>query len=708
MLEKCENAIKKFITKGQFTKIKLILLVFVSICISIGMEYTIFRRWYPEFISKNRIMLVAVIIYLIGLHFIFKLNEMYEFIHKNRYKIACMFLLYVTIFQYSGSSIVNFNSEIQSHSDDRKYHTLLGTARRIRTDEWATSTTYILSQGEGQNKFSYFSDKLRGTSTDMFTVSNAPVKDILMLGRPFQIGFLLFGNSYGLSFYWYIRITAMMLGAYELLLILTNKKKKLSLAGAIVITFSAATQWWYCMDTLIWGQIILCLVDKFMNTDKKKTKVFCGLALVSACLSYIFVFYPAWQVSFAYVFLAIAVWMLIKNFKNGYRFKVFDVSIIIITILCIALLLGRWYMLSKDTISALGNTAYPGDRCEKGGGAINLYAYFYNIFFTFEDFPNPCEFASMLSFFPIPIILGAWYVIRNKKNLSFWIPTILSSTFLVIWCKIGFPEWLSKLTLMSNSPAGRASIALGTLNIYMLIYLMGSIEEDDKWINKKITYVLSAFATLYIIYQARKTCAYPYIDKFKMLAGGEIFLASIFGILNMNNEKIRNYTMYGLIAIALLTGLRVNPIIRSTDIFYTKPVAVKMQEIKNENPDSLWVVNDNGWYINDYALASGIKVLNSTNVYPNLELFETILGDKAKEKEEIYNRYAHVNFNIVDEESDVELVYADNVVINLNYNDLDKLNIEYILSKEDLNSKGFDREFEEIYNEDGLYIFKTK
>ena len=79
----------------------------------------------------------------------------------------------------------------------------------------------------------------------MFTVTNSPVRDILMIGRPFQIGFLLFGNDAGLSFYWYARITAMLLGAYELCLILTNRNKKLSLCGAIVITFSAAVQWWY-------------------------------------------------------------------------------------------------------------------------------------------------------------------------------------------------------------------------------------------------------------------------------------------------------------------------------------------------------------------------------------------------------------------------------------------------------------------------------
>ncbi len=707
MLDKGKAYFEKVINKENFVTIKLILLFLMSIVMATICEYTIFRRWYPEFISKNRIMLVACIFIFIGLHFIFKLKDMYEWIHKHRYKIACAFLLFVMIFKYSGSSIVNFNSQIQPNCDDRKYHTLLGKARMIRTDEWATSTTYILSQSQGNHAFSYFNNALRGTTTDMFTLVNSPVYDILMLGKPFQLAFLLLGNDAGFSFYWYARITAMLLGAYELCLILTNKNKKLSLCGAIVITFSAAVQWWYCMDTLIWGQIILVLVNTFMNTDKKWKKYVCAIGLISSCLAYVFVLYPAWQVSFAYVFLAIAIWMIIQNFQKGYRISKHDIAVIILTILCIVLLLGRWYMLSKDTIAAVSHTAYPGDRCETGGGTFTLYAYFYNIFFTFEDFPNPCEYASMLSFFPIPILLGLVYVIRNKKNLSFWLPTLVASAFLTIWCKYGFPEILAKITLMSNATAPRATIALGTLNIYMLIYLMGSIQLDDKWIPKKLTYYLAGFATIYIIYQAKKTCGFPYIDKFKILAGGEIFLVAIFGILNMQNEKIKNYTIYGLIAIALITGLRVNPVIRTTDIFYTKPVAIKMQEIREENPEAIWVVNDTGWYINDYSVANGIRTLNSTNVYPNLAMFETILGDKAKENEITYNRYAHINFDIVDTESTVELLYADNIAIHLNYKDLEKLNVQYILSKEDINQKNFDKTFEQVYYEDGMYIFRV-
>ena len=719
MLNKVVDKVKFFFNKDNFTKTKIVLVAIAALAAAVVAEYTIMRIYHPQFISKNRIMVVAMFFMFVGIHFVFKLKEMYEWIHNNRYKIACAFLLFTTIFRYSGSSMTCYHEfkGIQPHFDDSRYHTLLGKVRTIRTDEWSTSTPYIMSQGEGQNQHEYFSDKLRSTETDMFTISNGPVKDILMLGRPFQLGFLLLGNDYGWSFYWNIRLIAMMLGAYELCLILTKQNKKMSLLGMIMISFSAAVQWWYCMDTLIWGQIAFVLVDKFMNVDKNWKKYLCAFGILVSGLSYVFVFYPAWQLPFGYVFLALIIWALIKNIKYGnYKFTKHDIAVIVITLVCLISLLVRWYMLSGDTLKSMMSTDYPGDRAEVGGGALNNYSYFYDIYFPFEDFLNPCEFAGMLSLYPVPLILGLVYVIRNKKDLHFWIPTLVVGGFLSVWCVYGFPEWLANLTKMSMSTAGRATIPLGTISIYALIYLMASIKKEDKLIeNKKITYALAFAFICLIAYQAYTTIGHKeifrYLDKFKMLVSAEIFGAIIFGVLNMKDEKIKGYTMYGLMAVAFISGATVNPIIRTTDVLYTKPVAKKIQEIRNQEPNAVWVVDDEeDWHINNYALANGVRVLNSTNIYPNFELFEKILGkEKAAENKEKFNRYAHVNFKIVeDEETKIDLLYADNISITMNAEELDDNGIKYILSRKSLyGERSLEEYVEEIYNEDDMYIYKV-
>ncbi len=186
------KALSNFINKENYTIIKLIIVAIFSIIAGIIFEYTIYRKIDPQYISKNRMIIMAGFFMFAGIHFIFKLDKMYNLIHKHRYHLAGIFLVFVMVMGYHGSSIVNFDEQIQLDSDNRHFHALLGVPRLIRTDEWASSMLYKLSQGVGENKFEYFSNKLRGTETDMFTVVDAPVKDILMIGKPLELRFHIF------------------------------------------------------------------------------------------------------------------------------------------------------------------------------------------------------------------------------------------------------------------------------------------------------------------------------------------------------------------------------------------------------------------------------------------------------------------------------------------------------------------------------------
>ena len=158
--------------------------------------------------------------------------------------------------------------------------------------------------------------------------------------------------------------------------------------------------------------------------------------------------------------------------------------------------------------------------------------------------------------------------------------------------------------------------------------------------------------------------------------------------------------------IALVTGIAVNPVIRTTDVIYEKPICSKFAEIREQDPDALWLGDDTGIYLNNYMVANGLRTIDSTNVYPNLELFELLLGENAEPQKKFYNRYEHMNINLTDGETHIELPAADNMLIWLNYHDLQKLGIDYIVVKNDINERGYEMNFEKLYEEDGLYIFK--
>lgn len=729
------KSICNFLNKDNYMWVKLIIAAVIAVIGSIIFEHTIYRIIDPQYISNNRMMLVSMIFMFIELHFIFKLDKMYNFIHKYRYALAAAFLIFAMVMGYHGSSIVNFDSEVQSNSENRRFHTLLGFPRLIRTDEWASSMLYKLSQGVGneEDRFLYFNDRLRGTETDMFTLVDAPVKSILMIGKPLQLGFVFFGNDAGISFYWYGKLVLMLLGSYEICRIITKDKRKVSLIGMIAITFSAATQWWYCMDTLIWGQLIIVLVNKFMITNKKYVKYLCALGLVSVLLSYAFVLYPAWQIPFVYVLFAVFIFMFVTNIKDGYRFTIHDVIVITLTVLTVLAFVTAWFVTSKDAIEATMSTDYPGQRREVGGGSFILYSYIYNIFYPYKDAFNPCETSSMLSFYPIPMIFGILYLFRNRKDekikddLLFLIPAIFIGVFLTVWCKYGFPEIIAKLSLMSMSTSQRASIALGTINIYILMYLFGRMEDrKEENVNKTkdlknilsvlVKIVIDVLFTIYALYIARKHLVIflppmdAYLGKIKILISGVLFGITFISIFNMDKKCFRNIAYTMIVIIALVGGITVNPVSRTTDVIYEKPISKKFAEIREKDPDAIWLGDDTGWYLNNYMVANGLRVINSSNVYPNFDLFEKVLGEeRAKEPDNrtIFNRYCHVNINLGKYEEDrVFAAAADNLVIELNTESLEKLDVDYIVAKKDLNTLGYDMEFEELYKEDGLYIFK--
>ena len=729
------KSICNFLNKDNYMWVKLIIAAVIAVVGSIIIEHTIYRIIDPQYISNNRMMLVSMIFMFIELHFIFKLDKMYNFIHKYRYALAAAFLIFAMVMGYHGSSIVNFDNEVQSNSENRRFHTLLGFPRLIRTDEWASSMLYKLSQGVGneEDRFLYFNDRLRGTETDMFTLVDAPVKSILMIGKPLQLGFVFFGNDAGISFYWYGKLVLMLLGSYEICRIITKDKRKVSLVGMIAITFSAATQWWYCMDTLIWGQLIIVLVNKFMITNKKYVKYLCALGLVSVLLAYAFVLYPAWQIPFVYVLFAVFIFMFVTNIKDGYRFTIHDVIVIKLTVLTVLAFVTSWFVTSKDAIEATMSTDYPGQRREVGGGSFILYSYIYNIFYPYKDAFNPCETSSMLSFYPIPMIFGILYLVRNRKDekikddLLFLIPTIFIGVFLTVWCKYGFPEIIAKLSLMSMSTSQRASIALGTINIYILMYLFGRMEDrKEENVNKTkdlknilsvlVKIVIAVLFTVYALYIARKHLVIflppmdAYLGKIKILISGVLFGITFISIFNMDKKCFRNIAYTMIVIIALVSGITVNPVSRTTDVIYEKPISKKFAEIREKDPDAIWLGDDTGWYLNNYMVANGLRVINSSNVYPNFDLFEKVLGEeRAKEPDNrtIFNRYCHVNINLGKYEEDrVFAAAADNLVIELNTESLEKLDVDYIVAKKDLNTLGYDMEFEELYKEDGLYIFK--
>lgn len=697
---------KKFIKKGNYTKIKIIIALIISIlagCVLVLIKEN--KIW-------DRMPIFSIIIMFSMLHLILPIKQIYDFIYKKRYIIALVIFVYIVFMGYSGSSIGCYDYSIQPESTQISYRPILGTARAIRSDEWNVNTPIAVSQVvDEDDAFGYFNDNLRGTITEMFSVASSPVSDIMIIAKPFFIGYILFGAARGLSFFWYGKVIAMMLVSFELCMILSNKKKLVSLLGMILITFSAATQWWNITEFIIWGGLALILLDKFMTKKSYKAKILCAIGIFISAIAYVFILYPAWQLTYGYVFVPVFIWIIWKNRKE-YTFNWKDALIILTVIIAIAGIGIRYYILSKDVLSAVSSTDYPGERFETGGGGITaLFSYVYSFFFPYEEnISNPCEISGMLSIFPIPMIVAFIYLIKNKnrtKHFSFLIPALVIGLFLSIWCLMPTNTFIAKFTFMYMVPGARAVVPLGLLQILVMIYIMGNIQEEEKVCKTSIAKVLAVILSIVILSIAINTDVENVLGNLKSYICGLILCVEIYLLLTINKQSSKNGLIALLIPIAILTGATVNPIQKGISVLTDKPIAKKVQEIVKEDAENnMWLAID----LPNYYLASGAKVINSVNTYPNFDLYKTILGDKADNEEyrKIYNRYAHIYVQIIDGESTIELIQADALIIKINPNTIKDLGIKYIVGSIELEKFDTDNvKFEKIYDEYGVLIYKV-
>ena len=704
------NKIKEFIKKENYIKIKLIAAVIISLIISI--IYTITR---PVFIV-DRIFIVGAILMYVMIHFIIKLEKIYDFIYKYRYHIAGTIFIICVIFEYSGSSIGIYNDILQTQSTDTYFTPILGKYRSIRSDEWVVNTPIFVSQAiDEDNRFAYYNDNLRGTNTDMYSVLSPPVWDLLTIARPFNIGFLLFGASRGLTFLWFGKYIALMLVAFEFCMLITDKKKIISAIGMMLIVFSAATQWWnLTLDILIFGMLALILADKYLSTENLKTKILCAIGIFFSAISYVFVMYPAWQIPFIFIFIAIFISLCIKN-RKVYKLYKKDILIILCVIIAIGAIGLRYLYMSGDALNATMSTDYPGSRFETGGGGLKvIFSYIYSFLFPYSGVENPCELAGMISFYPIPIVLAIIYLIRNKdrkQHMGFFIPLILLSVIYSIFTIFETNKIFATITLLFMTPGWRLAVPLGFIQVLLLIYLLSIMKNDTKIMKDDIAKLLAIVLSVIFLSIALKTAPANLLGSLKSYCCGLILLIFLYLILTMNSEKNRKILFVGLIGMSIVTGATVNPIQKGISVLTDKPVAQEVRKIVEQEPENnLWITDSTIFYMQNYILASGAKVLNSTNIYPNFDLFETVLGEEFEKEEnrKIYNRYEHVTMEITEDTNKVELVYQDAIKLYLTPEKVKDLGVKYIVSTRDIDE--FDTEevdFVQIYNEQGISIYRV-
>ena len=634
-----------------------------------------------------------------------------QMIYRWRYLLAVVTLVICVMLEISGSSIAMWADQLNVPKEEAG--DLIGEARLIRSDEWNVLTPLALSQY--QSDFSYYSDIVRGDETDMYIVYGQPVAYYSVIFRPFHWGYLFLSPAKGLSFYWCARFIVLLMVSFELGMRLFDRKKLLSLSYGIMMAAAPVVQWWFAInglvEMLIYGQLAILLVIFYMKDSKLWHRMAYGALLSVVAVSYVLLFYPAWQVPFAYAFLFLLIGVIIKNYKKDtFTKKDWGVLAVVIGLFAAELIPILWK--SKDTIMAVLNTAYPGVRVETGGGMFRaLFKYLTSLWLPFQELPdnstvNSCFF---FSFFPLGIIIALYLLAKSIKKKEYRMDPVLISllagiAFLGCYEVFEWPEILAKATLMSFSQSGRAIVPFTWLNFILLMYVVSWLEK----VKSAVFLAFSAAFSVGILFIQNHINNEYWTDQRVCIALILVFAICISILLQANYKN--TWLFFALcMGISLFSGMTVNPVHKGLAVIYDNGLYQEIERIVDEeSEDALWMVCNTSYTMGNFPIMAGAPTINSTNTYPNLERWRSI--DKEGDKDEIYNRYAHIWVQTVEsgyEGENLELYYNDLFRVNATPELLKELKVKYLLSGTELESLNTEEiTFENIYYWNGFYIYR--
>lgn len=349
-----------------------------------------------------------------------------------------------------------------------------------------------------------------------------------------------------LSLWWNIKFYGLLLVSYELFNLITDKNTVYSIVGTIVIVFSGAVEWNFTkIDSLIWGQLIIVLLDKLLKEQKNTKKGIFAIGILLSIVAYMFTF-EGYAISFGYVFIALIIWILIKNkeFLKNKKTLIIVISTLAISIICAVITKTVTQMHYNDTI------------IDEGRGIQYLFTYLYNIVLPFKDLSINRLYGSFISIFPLPMLFALYYMYKNDDNVEFLLPITIVSILETVFCMSGFPEIVNKISLFSNVSLSRSIAAVNLANVYILFYTIKHIDKKIFSITSAIRIAVVLMIVIGFISYPEKIATRMYLNLFMIEICLLSFLYSIF-----HDKNYKNVLLFFLCIITLIGGVTVNPII---------------------------------------------------------------------------------------------------------------------------------------------------
>lgn len=648
----------------------------------------------------NRMMILTIVFAFAGLHIVVDYRKIYDYIFRHRVLLSVLAILFCVVNKYHFSSITMFDAFIQTGEGSQYSKPILGIARAIRSDEWLVSTPSKMSAWF--TDYAKFNPILR--ATDSYNISATGLYfSYAALASPMNWLYYFLGSEYGLSFNTSATLVLSFLFSFEMCYILGGKKDKLSaLVGAALITFSGFFVWWSFISWILNAQAAAVFLYYFLHEEKTFLKVLHGFGAAIFGAAFVSALYPAWQVPVGFLFLIIIFWIFYDARSILKKYRLADVAMLAGVVLFFLSIVAVYLLEVRQYMTDIMTTVYPGKRVSYGGYALTkLYNYIPIMMTPFRPHPNPCEMATVINLFPLPIFLNIYMMIRSKKINGRALAMILLSLVFAYYCYTEMPPFLAKVLMLTYSTPFRLVDILAFIQIYLLVIFWSESKPDHELHFGIVLPVMIAV----LGYAGYKT--YELNRGFMEIRGITIIVVTMVVLFTLFMSKLRPGLKHlgaaGIILLCAATTMTVNPIVKGLDVMTTKPLSKGIQTIVEEDPSAKWIALDS-LVDSGFLVANGAPTVNSVNTVPNMALWEKL--DPEGQYNEVYNRYAHMMVSIEDGPTEPSLIQADLMTVKLSPSDLEKTGAKYLLSSSEKESTTY-YQLECIYCEGGKYIYRV-
>jgi hypothetical protein len=616
-----------------------------------------------------------------------RLTDAADGVIKYRYIIALFVFALLVVFKINGS---NLGSWERIFGQTGKSSVVAGTAKDIRSDEWEVYFPICIAQQNSKTPFSVTNPDISQYGKNVLIVMDAPVADIYDGSQPLLWGFFFLKADYAISWYWDMKLILMILLSFELCMILTKRDKMISLIGAVWIAFSPAVQWWFAQHVgtnVLYIEAIVVTFYYFLKYhDRTALQILFAFLFSLSCLGFLIPLYPPVQIPFG-ILAVILMALIYTDFRKTIAIRKKDLIIAGAAAVFILCMLVHLYLLVRNVIPLMSNTVYPGKRVSTGGGtpSFDFYVFLTNIWLPYENVAipneNPCELSSFFNFLPAVLaalpVLFIWQKNRDR-SLKYGIALAVFSGFFALYMAFSFVSPIvAKFTLLSYVPGSRAMLAYGFSAMLLSIWVLSALVRSGGVRRLYAVAVAAAVSVTYLL-AVELTGMKANIQLRQYLV-----LIVVFGILNylLLRGRKRIFCLL-MICVVLAAGIPVNPINIGAGALVKSTLSQEVQAIAKSDPDAVWIADDCGDAIDDMIYANGAKSAGGISNYPSYAQWAAI--DPQRKYAFVYNRSAHVSFQISQSKTAFNLLWLAGFQVSINENDLSKLKVKYIISPRNL------------------------